>query len=88
MRQRQDAFLGPVQPPPQIGHRLLLALKLGSQHLDPDPQDFLNRGRGCRWFLTWFRSLFRYRFRWGRGERPEQLGRIDAVSAVLVPLGR
>lgn len=24
----------------------------------------------------------------GQGERPEQLGRIDAVSAVLVPLGR
>ncbi|PAU95053.1 hypothetical protein CK240_16705 [Paracoccus salipaludis] len=62
MRQRQDAFLGPVQPAPQIGHRLLLAFKLGGQHFDPDPQDFFGRGRSCRWFLMWFHSLFRYRF--------------------------
>ena len=63
MRQRQNALLGPIQPPAQIGHRLLLALEMGGQHLDPDPQDFLGRGRGYRWFMMWFHTLFRYRFR-------------------------
>ena len=28
-----------------------------------DPQDFLGRGRGYRWFMMWFQILFRYRFR-------------------------
>lgn len=63
MRQRQNAFLGPVQPPAQIGHCLLLALELGGQHLDPDPQDFLSRGGGYRWFVMGFHTLFRNRFR-------------------------
>ena len=51
MRKRENAFLGAIQSTPQIGHCVLLAFQLGDQHLNSDPQDFLSKGKGCKWFL-------------------------------------